>query len=630
MADDPNKPKTPEERLVECSANGTFWEPDKLGGKEPDMNPANAATWNNRTFCADTIRRLAIGDPGPDKNNPWPKSDRPLLIKGARIRGELDLRGATVKRDIWLEHCAFDEMIQLSDSRTKTVSFLGSLLSKGLRARRAIIKGSLYLNNGFVAGDEVNLEDVTITGNLECAGGSFCNKSGAETRYALLADSAKIGGDVRLKRADDVSPRKVFQASGEVHFVDAAIVGNFDCEGGHFHNEGKVAIYANGLSCRNLFLRKNFSAEGTVNFQGVRTHGQVACLGGVFSNAGKVALNLRFADIGSALLFKKADDDPLDTPPASIRGHLDLSQAKCRIFRDSKKAWPSKGELLLDGFTYEHFHDCSTSWRTRRKWLQRQKTDHLRHHFRPQPWTQAIKVLREMGCDSDSRELAICREVARARSKPWMISFGQRNNKRSIHIGSFWDEFLRLAVGYGYKPWRALYWSAGIILFSWLVFALAGNLGYMAPREGSVVTFLADPKNDPTKTALPEHYTEFNALIYAVDVYLPVIELRQNLAWEPGSVQHGSLRELAPDEGWFDCTKRLVLGRNMNWKPVPAGNRPSCGSTADSGWLGSLAAWPVFAFRHGFHRLVYWLEEILGWIFITLLLAGMSGIMKKE
>jgi hypothetical protein len=49
---------------------------------------------------------------------------------------------------------------------------------------------------------------------------------------------------------------------------------------------------------------------------------------------------------------------------------------------------------------------------------------------------------------------------------------------------------------------------------------------------------------------------------------------------------------------------------------------------------GSIAYWfakrAVSAFSWGVHRVVYWADEVLGWIFVSLFIAGMSGIMKKE
>jgi hypothetical protein len=39
---------------------------------------------------------------------------------------------------------------------------------------------------------------------------------------------------------------------------------------------------------------------------------------------------------------------------------------------------------------------------------------------------------------------------------------------------------------------------------------------------------------------------------------------------------------------------------------------------------------PDAFFAQGWHRVLYWSEEFLGWVFVSLFIAGMSGIMKNE
>ena len=98
------------------------------------------------------------------------------------------------------------------------------------------------------------------------------------------------------------------------------------------------------------------------------------------------------------------------------------------------------------------------------------------------------------------------------------------------------------------------------------------------------------------RSPLPPRYTEFNSIIYAFDAYLPVIELGQDFAWEPS-----------------DIPMRGAL--------------PPINDGSIAYWFAERA---VSAFSWGLHRLVYWADEVLGWIFVSLYIAGMSGIMKKE
>jgi len=348
-----------------------------------------------------------------------------------------------------------------------------------------------------------------------------------------------------------------------------------------------------------LRLRDGFMVKGEVNLTRATIEGQLVCDGGCFQNPGGEAIDLTLASIGSGLflwkLRREKDQRGLD-------GRLVLSQARCRTYTDDRESWPEQGKLVLDGFTYERFHDCATDWKTRRDWLQRQAAVHLDDSFHPQPWTQAVKVLREMGHDRDARELAMQREIAHAGSK------GTRWPMR------LWLWFLRLTIGSGYKPHLALFWSLGFVLFGWLVFAGAANLGFMVPRDGAVQSAMAAAHGP-----LLQHYPRFNAPVYALDNFLPVTELGQDAAWVPSDEQAGQRR--ITQDGMFAETARLLLGHDRTVTGKAAA-RP-----ADTG---GLAAPSVWLFRHGFHRFVYWAQELLGWVFISLLIAGMSGLVKRE
>src|SRR4029077_253134 len=106
---------------------------------------------------------------------------------------------------------------------------------------------------------------------------------------------------------------------------------------------------------------------------------------------------------------------------------------------------------------------------TRVAWLNRQPDDHLNKEFRPQPWAQLIKVLHEMGHEGDAKRVAIERGNMIARNEPrlWMKS---------------WYGFLRIAVGYGYRPVFPLLWSLGFIFVGWIVFGSAAASGFMVAR----------------------------------------------------------------------------------------------------------------------------------------------------
>src|SRR5262249_54611096 len=149
-----------------------------------------------------------------------------------------------------------------------------------------------------------------------------------------------------------------------------------------------------------------------------------------------------------------------------------------------------------------------------------------------------------------------------------------------------WNWILRATIGYGYMPWRGLYWSAGVVLFGWLGFATPGNLRFLSPRDGAGQNYLAPHPQAP----LPGTHIPFNAFVYALDAFLPIIELDESQGWEPDDEQHGFVRPLGTDEGWITCAKRLMTGQNMEWTRTAPPNPHSCGAEADAGPLGTASA----------------------------------------
>lgn len=505
-----------------------------------------------------------------------------FLRNGFSATGEVNIIGATIKG-------------QLSCTGGRFENPGGTALD----CDAVSVGAEVHFNAGFSAKGEVNLRGATIEGQFSCNGGSFDNPSG----MALNCDALAVGSNMLL--------RDGFSAKGEVNLRGATIEGQLSCDGGSFDNPDGKALNCDALTIRaDAFLRDGFSAKGKVDFVNAKIGSNLVCMRATFDHAVGEALDLTLAQIGAGLVIHSLE--PPEGNGTGLNGWLVLSQAKCRTYRDEKSSWPETGKLVLDGFSYERFDDCATDCDMRREWLSRQVEKHLQADFRPQPWTQAMKVLRDMGHDRQARNLGLEFEKARER-------------RAGTHrLWRYWHYFTYYTIGCGYKPEWAVWWSLGFILFGWLTFAAAANLGFMAPRDGSVVAYLAaNPSAE-----IPDDYTKFNALVFAADAYLPVIELGQDLSWEPSPEQHGGVRPLAPEDDGWTCASRLLRGDNAVWQEPKTLPR-SCGYPQDTRWrwlTGSLH----WLFRHGFHRVVYWLDEILGWTFISLFIAGMSGLMKKE
>jgi len=221
---------------------------------------------------------------------------------------------------------------------------------------------------------------------------------------------------------------------------------------------------------------------------------------------------------------------------------------------DDLASWPVRdadgGErLILDGFVYERISGAFTDAKQRIEWLSRGNT--RKGVFCPQPYEQLGRVLGEMGHAEDRRLVLMARERLQRRADrdavPGYLPLGVPR-RVLMQAG---DLFLRLVVGYGYKPWRSFYAAAGLIGVGWVVAHMAWVEGSFAPnsdvivdsagwqvlaRDGAVKNpaevWSAGPKSD-TGQGQGMDYEAFHALAYAVDVVVPLVVLGQEAAWAP-------------------------------------------------------------------------------------------------
>ena len=75
----------------------------------------------------------------------------------------------------------------------------------------------------------------------------------------------------------------------------------------------------------------------------------------------------------------------------------------------------------------------------------------------------------------------------------------------------------------------------------------------------------------------------------------------------------------------------ITFGQDESWEPSDVRSIPVLRAAPDRAllWLAG-GGLPQSVYAGGWHRVVYWVEGGLGWVFVSLFIAGMSGIMKKE
>ncbi|BAJ81090.1 hypothetical protein ACMV_17430 [Acidiphilium multivorum AIU301] len=545
------KLSTAERKLLACAAAGEI---AVFGNVRPES--ANDANKVRGEF----IRFLALGG-----DEDAPVHEKGVQLQGAWIEGAFDLWGVESKGGLYLVNSTFEAEPAFQDARITGALILNGSEMPGLRGDRLTCDSSLFLRNKFVSTDEVRLLGAKIGSNFDCSDGLFDKKG----KDALIADGIVVAGAVFLTGT--------FKATGHVRFVGAKIDSNFDCSGGTFENEDQTALNADRINVGGtVFMHKwfsptgdakNFKATGEVRLLAARIGGDLVFREGWFQGK-QAAINIEGAHVDGALFI---DSLTIQT------GAIDLTGAKVSRLIDDQNSW--KKGVILDGFVYGALGGkAPTDAKMRIGWLDKQSEAHSGKdgkgaEFRPQPWQQLRKVLREMGHYEAAREVGIAferrkRECGLIGRVP-EISVGQAlravggsvygKTARLLHIG------YGALVGYGYRPLRLLMIATVVwLVFGGGYFAAARWDGAFVPstqalfsRFGGMCGLPAHVRWTDCK-AIRLEYPQFYPLAYSLNVLLPVGNLGQEGTWRPETGTWGG--RIAQFAVWFETLFGWMAG----------------------------------------------------------------------
>jgi hypothetical protein len=569
-----------EKRILEAAAAGDL---AVVGANRPE-----AESDANRVR-ADFLRFLALG--GDDEA---PVHEKGLWVRGAWITGKLNLSDAEIPGALLLEKCHFNEKPELYDTQIYGLFSLEGSFVPGLTAGGLTCKSGIELRNGFVSKGEVELSGATISNYFDCRGGIFMNSG----KIAIKAPRIKVSGDVFM--CNDSNLKIQFTAQGEVNLGGAVVSGNLDCSGCRFSNVditknvNITAIDAIHIKVgNNIFMKKCFMAEGKIRISGATVGGDLDFYKGKFEHPKGTAIECKGMTVSGTIYLHDV---------LSLNGKVDLRGARIARLVDDLKSWPQ--DIILDGFVYDSFaSDAPTTAKARLAWLEKQSEKHSGkaknpREFRPQPWQQLRKVLRETGHLEDSRQVAIAFEARKREcgvigeivtpAAPADIVACFRQWLRSRTARGF--HFLYGAlIGYGYRPAR-LFWILAIVwLASTVLFTIGGHSRVFGPSDPKIFenpTYApCNPEITPRANwtrcqTFPRAYPAFYPPLYALDVLLPIAKLGQEDHWAP----------LAPE--------RALTTKN---------------------WL---LAWAT--------QFVVWFGTLFGWIAGLLLIATVSGLAKRQ
>ncbi|QQA42948.1 hypothetical protein [Pelagovum pacificum] len=479
------------------------------------------------TVRAGYIRHLLMAEDSPLRG-------RGLRLRGAWISGMIDLHGVDCPRDITLRDCVLDEPLDLVNASLRGLH-LTNVRLRGLAADNAKFSGSVYLRDGTASDREISLAGARIGGDLQLCGAEFRS----ESQDAVFAPSLQVEGSIYLGNYPFSEGVTTLVAQGTLFFASA--------------------IAGHDIFVTNTSVSVNEGIVGSV-FGATEEHGP------------GIAISLGRARIGGILYF---DDNQIG------QGIVNLAGATCARFKDEPTGPGANYPIRLDGFRYGDFsRHAETDVQQRLDWLKRRPEE---TPFTAQPYEHLANVLRGLGHRDDANRVLIEKERLMRRADLELI---RRERGHSLEWGltGFWNGFLRMTVGYGYHPARAvviaLLLIAGLGLFfekTWDAGDMAPNLAPILVSANWVAATESHPENPAAYWSQPgqagQDYETFNGLAYAADLVLPVINLGQENAWAPS-------------------TSRSDWGR--------------------AGW------W------------IRWFAKGIGWVVAALVAAAITGVIRKE
>jgi hypothetical protein len=549
-----------------------------------------------------------------------------VVLNNGRVRGDLSCNGA---RFINREEQAF----------TADLLRVGGDVSM----REAVVRGETVLMNAECRGDllfvEADLENPAadaLSLDQVCVRGSIFLR-GLQVRGSVRLPGAQIGTDLDCRCACIRGPERAEQqdfrvakrepqckcdvppasSPPEVHPDDppALVASRVRLQGNlylnHFHSTGPVLLVGAGIGGSIIAKHAEISVHApsapptgkgktVIDGEAMTVHGSVS-LEDVGINA--------MLDFNSARIGRNFHVHALRLAPAAVTGlllenghvqgelawtgtragadtRMDLSHARMGRVRHGHESWPTKGRLRLTGCIYgavgfdEEGPPASVrrpTWQrllrlvwggfanpsSAESWLGMQGSS----PFDAQPYEQLSRVRRRSGDEEEAKQIEIAGERGRTRSGT--------DDFASVLVGRGNDVLLE----YGHSTRRVWVLSMLLVLAGALLFGQAKRAGVMTASQADVYLDSAYAQSGE-----PREYPTFNALVYSMDSFLPIIDLHQEAYWLPNAR--------------IGCrTDRLDI------------RVPHCG---------------------GYVRWYLWAHVVIGWLATTLLVFSITGVMRYK
>jgi hypothetical protein len=393
-----------------------------------------------------------------------------------------------VCRGEWLDLAAGDEVVDETtmrswgDDRTCRATVIRDILRgrlapdadpHGLRLRGARISGQLDLEN---LSTDVNLElrdclleDGVVARDARLAGVGLTGCWIGQRVEPPLDAERLICSVLHLSRARIIGHAEL----GVVSLAGARIGGELACSGAELRNDSGPALAADGLQVdQDLFLTGGFTATGSgehgaVSLVGAHIGGQLACSGAELRNDSGPALDADglqvdqalFLDGGFTATCSSGADVAVKLTGARVGGTLVFDPARLEHAADPHRL------LAVNGLTYAGVPEQIPAG----DWLKLLQCG--TPGYAAQPYQQLAAGYRALGNERQARAILMAQrddELARADTR-WPERL--------------WGRITKCTLGYGYKPWRALWFLAAVVVVSCVLAIVLGAHGALAQTK---------------------------------------------------------------------------------------------------------------------------------------------------
>ena len=458
----------------------------------------------------------------------WPLHAKGVQLRGVRIDGHLDLEGATLRCPLLLESCYLDA----SEAANLKYAAASSVTLIGCRLAgftgEMLTAKALTLSCSTFTGP-LRLAGVSVAGSFRCSGAQLTGRD--EDGYAPSAYKSGYALSAYKSKVGDVFLGEGFTASA-VELAGAEIAGSLSCSGAQLtgRDEDGYALTAAGIKVGgDVHLGDGFTAEGGISLISARFGGSLEVM------PTRLAGNEEDAD--------QDDDDEeevsLDASNAQITGALHWLPAE-----------QVRGQVNLEGAAAGELKD---DWTSCNGWKNghwpcggRLNLDGFTYvslgGYERTSADQRLTWIRSQYRRSDTswqgfatqpyEQLAAVYRHAGQDDQARKVAIARRADLRKYgnlnRYRRFGNWFLDWSIKYGYQTWRAATGLAAL-------FVVFLALSILAQHQHAIVPIgeIEGLHPAPSVTQCMSNYPCFYPVGYTIDTVIPIINVHQTDYWGP-------------------------------------------------------------------------------------------------